>query len=246
MGYIELMPLSGRDGEVVLDFGCGPGHDLVGFAEYGKAARIVGIDVSASSLAEASQRLALHDASVDVHLASPADPGLPFEDESVDYIHSSGVLHHIPDPGPVLREFHRVLKPGGKGRFMVYFQDSLWYHLYVSYHLRRLRTDYSGLTQQDAFTRSTDGPNCPVSRCYTAQEATNLLQEHGLECRFIGSAISLLEMSLLPSRFEAMMHEGLEHQHRDFLAGLRFDDRGVPLHRGAVAGIDAVFEFTKP
>ena len=25
------MPVSGRDGDIVLDYGCGPGHDLVGF-----------------------------------------------------------------------------------------------------------------------------------------------------------------------------------------------------------------------
>ena len=31
-GYSELMPVDRQDGKVILDFGCGPGHDLVGFA----------------------------------------------------------------------------------------------------------------------------------------------------------------------------------------------------------------------
>lgn len=245
LGYIELMPFAGRDGEVVVDFGCGPGHDLVGFAEFGKAARIVGIDVSSSSLAEAMERLALHSAPVELHLASPVDPQLPLEDNSVDYIHSSGVLHHIPDPSAVLQEFRRVLRPGGKGRIMVYFQDSLWYHLYVPYHLRLLRTDYVGMSQEDAFTRSTDGPNCPVSRCFTVEEVNALFCEQGLSCRFVGSAISLFEMSLLPTRFDAMMHEGLHLRHRTFLSELTFNERGIPLYRGTVAGIDGMFEFTK-
>ena len=30
-GYIDLLPVSGKDGMAVLDYGCGPGHDLVGF-----------------------------------------------------------------------------------------------------------------------------------------------------------------------------------------------------------------------
>jgi hypothetical protein len=42
--YIELMPVSGFDNQVVLDFGCGPGHDLVGFSIYSKPKQLIGID----------------------------------------------------------------------------------------------------------------------------------------------------------------------------------------------------------
>ncbi len=31
-GYAALMPVNNQDGRVVLDFGCGPGHDVVGFS----------------------------------------------------------------------------------------------------------------------------------------------------------------------------------------------------------------------
>jgi len=51
-GYIDLMPVAGFDGQHVLDFGCGPGHDLVGFGSYSKPARLVGADVSSTSLSE--------------------------------------------------------------------------------------------------------------------------------------------------------------------------------------------------
>ena len=46
----------------MLDFGCGPGHDLVGFATVSRPARLIGIDVSPSSIAEARERLSLHQA----------------------------------------------------------------------------------------------------------------------------------------------------------------------------------------
>lgn len=38
---------------------------------------------------------------------------LPFEDESFDLVFGHAVLHHIPDLARAMREFHRVLKPGG-------------------------------------------------------------------------------------------------------------------------------------
>ena len=47
-GYLERMPVSGYDGKVVLDYGCGPGHDLVGFGSFSKPSRLIGIDVSAT------------------------------------------------------------------------------------------------------------------------------------------------------------------------------------------------------
>jgi|GEM_PF-6486271 len=52
-GYAELMPTSVEDNLSILDFGCGPGNDLVGFGVMSKPCRLVGVDVSASSLTEA-------------------------------------------------------------------------------------------------------------------------------------------------------------------------------------------------
>lgn len=244
LDYIDLMPVRGRDGEVVIDYGCGPGHDLVGFAEYGKAKQIYGIDVSTSSIAEARDRLKFHDGPVELIVADPQHPVLPFEDGSIDYIHSSGVLHHIPDPAPIVREFRRVLKPTGKGRLMLYWRESIWYHLYVAYHLRRLNGAYKGFSQTDAFTASTDGPDCPVARSYTFEAASKLLGDAGLSCRFVGASISAFEMSLLPSRFQAIMDERVEREHREFLSTLTFNARGLPLHGSTIAGIDGVFEFS--
>ena len=77
--YIELLPVTGHDGEVIVDFGCGPGHDLVGFHAYSKPKRVYGIDVSSSSLAQARQRLALHDFAVDLLEIYEADGFIPLE-----------------------------------------------------------------------------------------------------------------------------------------------------------------------
>jgi SAM-dependent methyltransferase len=101
--YIDLMPVVGYDNKAVLDYGCGPGHDLVGFGVYSRTNKLVGADLSTSSLAEAKERLSLHKINADLVRIDPLATELPFEDNSFDHIHSSGVLHHTSQPLVVLR-----------------------------------------------------------------------------------------------------------------------------------------------
>ena len=126
--YIELMPVAGFDGQRVMDYGCGPGHDLVGFGTFSRCRRLVGVDVSSSSIRESRARLALHGIAAEATLLDADTPVLPFEDGAFDHIHSSGVLHHTPDAVGILRELNRVLRPGGTANVMVYNYDSLWLH----------------------------------------------------------------------------------------------------------------------
>src|SRR5215469_439221 len=79
-GYIESMPVAGHDGKAILDYGCGPGHDVVGFAHFSNPARLIGMDVSTSSLAEARARVALHNHKVEFVRISENDTRLPLED----------------------------------------------------------------------------------------------------------------------------------------------------------------------
>jgi SAM-dependent methyltransferase len=49
-GYLELAPVAGLDNMDVVDFGCGPGHDLVGIGHYSRPKSLVGFDVSELAL----------------------------------------------------------------------------------------------------------------------------------------------------------------------------------------------------
>jgi ubiquinone/menaquinone biosynthesis C-methylase UbiE len=243
--YEELMPTDGFDGKVVLDYGCGPCHDIVGFLEDSRPRRIVGVDISPTSLQEGRERLRLHEsAACELRQLDFEARTLPFPDTSFDYIHSSGVLHHIRHIDSVLAEFHRVLADDGFCRIMVYNYDSIWLHLHAAYMIR-MQSKKRHLSLEDAFRISTDTRFCPVSRCYTQAAFIALCAAAGFTARLIGCAIALEELKILPGRFAAIQTPALEAEHREFLRALEFDSHGRPLHRGEVAGIDACYELTK-
>ena len=107
------------------------GHDLVGFLEYSKPEKLIGAEVSSSSLEEAEDRLSLHnDAVAASSFFSIRKPRVfLFDGQSFDYVHSSGVLHHVPNLVQVLKELRRILKPDGICRVMVYNYNSIYLHL---------------------------------------------------------------------------------------------------------------------
>src|SRR5205823_3528241 len=95
-----------------------------------------------------------------------------------------------------------------------------------------------------AFAKTTDGPHCPISRVYRPEEFCELCATAGFKATFIGSAISMWELSLLPLRFEAVLFPAFKAEHREFLMELTYDNRGIPNYRGHCAGVDGCFELT--
>ncbi|MBA2648875.1 MAG: class I SAM-dependent methyltransferase [Legionella sp.] len=245
LGYDQLMSTQGYDDKVVLDYGCGPGHDLVGLGYYSKPKKLYGLDVSQTSLHQAKIRLDLHEIDAELIQINTGESVLPFDDNSIDYIHCSGVLHHIPNYKVVLKEFKRIMKPDGTMKIMIYNYDSIWLHLYVAYIKKIVEELYKNHDLLYAFSKTTDGPNCPTSYVFKPEVFVDLCNKEGLSCNYLGSAISLFELSLLPKRFEALMNINLPKEHRDFLLSLKFNEQGCPIYNNSIAGIDACYYIHK-
>jgi ubiquinone/menaquinone biosynthesis C-methylase UbiE len=242
-GYLSLMPFDQQQGKVVLDYGCGPGNDLVGFVTHSHPERLIGMDISETSLTEARARLSLHGASAELTHIPWGTYEIPLPSQSVDYIHCSGVLMLIEDPVATLTEFKRILKSGGEIRLMVYNYSSVWVHLYVAYMLQVRNGLYRSRTLREAFARTTDGEYCPVVHVWSRDDMDRLAGEAGLHATFLGAALSLWELYLLPRRFEAALDERLGPESRNFLLDLTFDESGQPWYKGAQAGIDGCYSL---
>lgn len=98
--------LTARESSRVVDIACGTGILAARIADEVQPDQIFGVDLSEGMLAQAALR------STAVRwLTAPAEQ-LPFEDGSLDAVVSTSAFHFFNQPA-ALREFHRVLAPGG-------------------------------------------------------------------------------------------------------------------------------------
>ena len=243
--YDDFFDFESLRGKSILDYGCGPGHDLVAMAERAAPARLIGADISAPSLAEAGARLRLHDTNVELLQLDADRAAIPLDDASVDFFLSSGVLHHCENAVEIMHELHRVLRPGGTGLVMVYNYDSLFVHLCVPYVRQIVESIDAELPLEEAFRRSTDWGDCPHSIWYTPETFSRMASSAGFDAHFDGAAVSAFELGVIGQRFDALRCLELAPEHGRFLRELTIDEHGRALHRGNVAGIDGFYTLKK-
>ena len=88
-----------------LDIGCGNGRFLDRIRRHGWD--VVGVDTSAAAAAAARESFG-----ITVHVG-PLEEA-PIEERSLDFVHMSHVLEHLPQPVSTLRRVARLLRPGGR------------------------------------------------------------------------------------------------------------------------------------
>jgi SAM-dependent methyltransferase len=103
----------------VLIAGCGTGRQAIETASQIAGARLLAVDLSKSSLAF-GMRKARENGITDIHFAQADILRLDSLDRRFDYIDSSGVLHHLGDPGAGLEVLCRLLKDDGIIRLGLY------------------------------------------------------------------------------------------------------------------------------
>jgi ubiquinone/menaquinone biosynthesis C-methylase UbiE len=105
---LGAIALSGA--ERVLDAGCGAGHTALAFAPM--VADVVAVDITEAMLAQ-GRKMARDRGLTNIAFKRGDVEHLPFPDASFDLVTSRYSAHHYPHPAVALREFARVLKPGG-------------------------------------------------------------------------------------------------------------------------------------
>lgn len=106
-------------GKVCMDGGCGHGTFSYQLLKHG-AKEVTGVDLHETLKAGAFESYP----NMKFVRASLLD--LPFADNTFDLIVSNGVLHHTADPEKCMKEYVRVLKPGGTVIVGVYGKHGLF------------------------------------------------------------------------------------------------------------------------
>jgi len=113
VGEAELLAhlVAAGPNDRAIDLACGPGTLALRFAKHVRW--ICGLDLTPAILSRAKATASKDGLQNLVFLLGDAQ-AIPFVDSSLDLAVTSYSLHHISDPGSVLREMARVVKPGGR------------------------------------------------------------------------------------------------------------------------------------
>lgn len=166
-GLLELMPIH-LPGRTIIDFGCGPGHDTIGFL-LNDAKHVYAVDSSWQGLTSLWYRLNAHGFTERCTLirVGEGDWHLP----KVQHVHCAGVLHHIEKPIPVLTKLrHAIARLSGEIRLMVYDAESEY--------VRKT----GGV---EAFEHVADG-DAPIAKAWTHAEVVRMAKLAGLKAQYLG------------------------------------------------------------
>jgi len=119
-------------GKKVLEIGCGIGTDAVNFARAG--ADYTGIDLSTESIALAEKRFEVFGLNGKFLQCNAEEASQYLPEANFDLVYSFGVIHHSPNPQAIVHAAHRLLKPGGEFRIMLYAENS-WKQIMIDAEL---------------------------------------------------------------------------------------------------------------
>ena len=164
-------------GARLLEIGCGMGTDLLQFARGG--ARCVGIDLTPRSVEITRHRFGLYGAPGAFMIADGEQ--LPFASDTFDVVYSNGVLHHTPDTTGAIREVHRVLRPGGTAKVMLYHRHSLNYWFEIILRRGLLGGEFlRGRSAEEIMSRViefSDHDARPLVKVYSRKQARALFSQ---------------------------------------------------------------------
>ena len=123
--FDEFIHFDSLKDKKVLEIGVGNGSHAQLLARYSKS--FTGIDITEYAATSTKTRLKAFGLDGDVKKMDAEK--LEFDDDSFDFVWSWGVIHHSSNTANILKEIHRVLRPGGRAVIMVYHRG--WWNYYV-------------------------------------------------------------------------------------------------------------------
>jgi SAM-dependent methyltransferase len=187
--FERWIPFDRLSGRRVLEIGCGLGAHAQLLCEAG--CNLTCIDLTERAVENTRRRLALWGLPADVRRMDAEQ--MDFQDGEFDFVWSWGVIHHSADTDRILQQVHRVLKPGGEFRFMVYHRRSLSGLYCLGRGLLSGRF-FKGMSARQVLSFYTDGY---LARFYTRRELRDLLLRCGfsrIETRILGQKSELLPL----------------------------------------------------
>jgi phosphatidylethanolamine/phosphatidyl-N-methylethanolamine N-methyltransferase len=119
-GRVDAIQRMGiRPGDRLLEVGVGTG---INAALYPRDCSVTGIDLSASMLEKARDRIARKGVP-NVRVMEMDAANLKFADDSFDIVYAPYVISVVPDPVSVAREMRRVCRPGGRIVILNHFRS---------------------------------------------------------------------------------------------------------------------------
>lgn len=136
LDYLEgVAGFEDQVGKKVLDVGCGLGTDTSRFARHG--ADVTAIDFAPRAIELAQKNFAWRGLSARFEVMDGEAMTLP--SDTFDYVYCHTVLHFTESPAKMVKEIHRVLKPGGRALLMAINRKS-W--LYFMHRVAGTKIDY--------------------------------------------------------------------------------------------------------
>ena len=138
----RLLPYIPARGHV-LDYGCGPGSYLIPASRLvTDSGKVYALDIQSAALQYVRRIIKKNDLTNVETILSDCATGLP--DDSIDVVLLYDIFHDLNNPNEILKEIHRILKPGG----ILSFND---------HHMKDGREILTGITGSGLFILSQKG-----------------------------------------------------------------------------------------
>lgn len=157
-------------GNPILDVGTGTAQIPIELCRQSASAQVVAIDMAGHMLTVARSNVARAGLGERIRLEQVDAKQMPYPDGHFAALMSNSIVHHIPEPGSVLAEMVRVVRPGG----LLFVRDLL--RPMEESSLRRLVATYAGganAHQQQMFADS-------LRAALTLDEIRELVAELGM------------------------------------------------------------------